>query len=166
MLILGIAMLFAGMFMLVYPFMASVAVTLVTGWVLIGASVVQLVTGIIGKSEGGKLLWPLVLTFAYAVAGIMLVANPLAGTVTLTMIFTIWLFADGFVNVLYAVVQREPGWGWQLTSGIISIVLGVMLLNAWPTSALWVVGLFAGITLMIRGMTAIVMSSEIRRLSK
>lgn len=166
MLVLGVAMLLAGMFMLVYPFGASVAVTLVTGWVLIGAALVQLVTGIVGKSEGGKLLWPLILTFMYAVAGIVLVANPLAGTLTLTMVFTIWLFADGFVNAVYALSQREAGWVWLLVSALISVVLGVMLLNAWPTSALWVVGLFAGITLMIRGTTIIVMSGEVRRLSK
>jgi len=43
------------------------------------------------------------------------------------------------------------GWGWQLFSGIISVLLGIMLWQDWPLSGLWAIGVLIGIRLLFSG---------------
>src|SRR5271156_6104296 len=49
------------------------------------------------------------------------------------------------------VVGGVPGWGWQAADGIITFVLGLLVLAQWPASGLWVIGLFIGIDLIFYG---------------
>ena len=52
-----------------------------------------------------------------------------------------------------ALVDRFPGWGYVLTNGVITLVLGIMLWRQWPEDSLWVIGLFLGIDLFVSGCT-------------
>lgn len=159
----GIAMLFAGMFMLVYPPAASLAVTMVLGWMMIAVGVIGFIGAIMNRAEGG--LWTgMLLGVLMAVAGGLIAFNVLAGTVTLTLLFTIWLLVDGIVGSVMSIVRRGSGWGWWLTSSLLSLVLGLMLLSAWPAATLWLIGVYAGIMFLFRGMMMIVLAFEVKRI--
>ena len=49
--------------------------------------------------------------------------------------------------------QLRPagGWWWVLLSGIMSIVLGAIILAQWPATGLWVIGLVIAIELIVNG---------------
>jgi uncharacterized membrane protein HdeD (DUF308 family) len=57
----------------------------------------------------------------------------------------------GIVKIVVALSYRFGAWGWPLVSGVIDLVLGVLICLEWPASALWVIGLFFGISVIFRG---------------
>lgn len=159
----GILMTLIGMFLLVYPAAGTVGVTLFLGWFLIATGVIEFVVAITHRAEGG--MWSgMLLGILAVVVGVLFAFNVIAGAMTLTMLFTLWLLADGALGILLSIVRRGTGWGWWLFSSLISLALGLMLLSAWPTSAIWVIGIYAGIMFVFRGMMLMFISFGVRRL--
>lgn len=159
----GILVMLIGMFLLVYPAAATAAVTLFLGWFMIAAGVIGFVVSIVQRKDGG--MWSgMILGALAAIAGALIAFNVVAGVMTLTMLFTLWLLVDGGIGVILSLVRRGAGWGWWFTSSLISLILGVMLLNAWPSSAIWLLGVYAGITFIVRGMMLMFLSFEVRRI--
>ncbi len=158
----GIALVLISMFMFAFPAATSVAITMILGWVIFAAGVVGIFTGFAHRKDGG--LWiSLILGVLAVIAGLLLAFRPLSGTVTLATLFVIWLIADGLIGTIASLVQRGPDWGWWLASSLISLVLGIVLFGTLPVGSFWVLGTFAAITLLFRGLIMIVVSFEIRR---
>ena len=90
----------------------------------------------------------------YAIAGVLVVAYPLGGALTLAVLIAVLFIADGTLRVAFGVMVRPiPGWGWLVAAGICSIVVGVVLLLGWPATALWATGLLLGVNLIVTGVT-------------
>ena len=94
-----------------------------------------------------------VLTSLLAIAvGVLLLAYPLTGMLTLTLILAAFFFVDGIINVaLSFCVRPQKSWGWLLFSGIASIMLACIIWSGLPGSAGWVIGLIVGINLLLVG---------------
>jgi uncharacterized membrane protein HdeD (DUF308 family) len=45
---------------------------------------------------------------------------------------------------------------------VVDLILGVLILNRWPESSLWVIGLFIGIDLIINGWSWIALALDAR----
>jgi len=81
-----------------------------------------------------------------------MVKNPLLASTTLTLFIAWALIAVGIVRIIMAFqLKGVAGWIWTLISGIAAIVLGIMILNNWPESGLWVIGMFVAIELIFNG---------------
>lgn len=105
------------------------------------------------KCKGWKsILWHVLIALFYVAAGIVMVNKPLLAAATLTLIIAWLLIAVGISRIIMA-FQLKPakGWYWPLVSGIVSILLGGMILAEWPVSGLWVIGLFVAIELIFNG---------------
>ncbi|MES2219202.1 MAG: DUF308 domain-containing protein [Pseudomonadota bacterium] len=87
----------------------------------------------------------------YFGAGIMLVDSPLAGSVSLTLILGVFYIVVGIFRLINSLSVRQPKWGWNFFSGLLALLLGVMILESWPASGLFVIGLFVGIDLLFIG---------------
>lgn len=161
----GIATSMAGMFMLVFPVAASVSVTMFAGWMLIFMGVFGCV-GALTHRDGGGRITGLIMGIIAVVAGVMLAFNPLAGTLTLTMIIVLWLIIDGLAGIVLSLFRRGQGWGWWLLSSLFSLALGLILLETMPLGAAWIIGTYVGIVMLIRGMTLTAIAFEVRRLAK
>ncbi len=91
----------------------------------------------------------------------MLWLNPLGGAVTLTVILAIVLVVDGvFRSILAFQVRPRTGWMWLLFGGLVSIVLGIMIWQQLPSSALWILGLLLGINLIFSGVTFLMLGNS------
>lgn len=55
-----------------------------------------------------------------------------------------------------------PGWGWQVLDGAVPVMLGILVLAQWPSSGLWVIGLFLGIDLIVYGPSLTALALKIR----
>lgn len=161
----GIATSLIGLVLLTFPAAATLAVTLFAGWAFIFAGLFGLVGAIADRADGG--LWTgLILGVLEVVLGGFLLFNPLAGTLTLTMVFIIWLLADGVAGTLLSIVRRGAHWGWWLVSSLISLGLGVLLLVGFPTSAIWILGTYGGIVLLFRGLALTFIAFDLRGMRK
>ena len=72
----------------------------------------------------------------------------------------------GIFKVVSAVAYRFTAWGWSPAGGIIDLILGLMIWQGWPASSLWVIGLFVGIILILRGFNWIALGLALHSLPR
>jgi uncharacterized membrane protein HdeD (DUF308 family) len=148
---LGVVYLIAGFIALGSVAMATVASVLVVGVMMIVAGVAEVFSAFQIKSWGKFLLWVL-LGLLYVVAGFVTFQNPLLAAVLLTLVLGASLVASGIMRIILAFsMKRETPWIWVALSGVITLLLGVLILARWPVSSLYILGLFLGIDLIMAG---------------
>ena len=95
--------------------------------------------------------WHLIIGLLYAFAGLVLLKSPLLGSISLTLVLGICFIFAGIVRIIYANMLKLPNWGWRLFNGILTLLLGVLIVAQWPASGLYIIGLFIGIDLVFSG---------------
>ena len=148
---LGVVYLLAGFIALGSVVMATVASVLVVGVMMIIAGVAEVFSAFQVKSWGKFLLWVL-LGALYIIAGFVTFENPLLAAALLTLILGASLVASGIMRIILAFsMKQETPWIWILLSGVITLLLGLLILAHWPVSSLYILGLFLGIDLIMAG---------------
>jgi uncharacterized membrane protein HdeD (DUF308 family) len=151
----GLSML-AGLVAIAVPVIASVAIAVFLGWVLVFASGVSLYHAwtVWGREPVGLRLLDAVLGL---IVGIWIIVSPLTGTLTLTFLLAVWFFGRGALLLAAAWQARaEPGAGFAALNGALSMILGIFLLADFPSSGAWAIGLLVGINLILWGARALV----------
>jgi uncharacterized membrane protein HdeD (DUF308 family) len=135
--------------------MLTIVSVLYFGVLMIVVGGVQLVQS--WKCAGWKsVLSHVVIGVLYLIAGIMIVTRPLLASLALTWTLAIILVVVGVMRLVVGVQHRgTSGAGWAIVGGIITVVLGLMILAKWPVDALWVIGLFLAIELIVNGWTQV-----------
>lgn len=149
-LLLGIVLVIGGVIVLGDVTLASVISALVISWALLIVGIFQVIHAFSSTGWKGFVL-DLLIGLLYIAAGYLLLANPLAATVKLTLLLgIIWLVSGFFRIILAGVLWRQAGW-LLLFSGIIGALAGGLILAEWPNSSLWVLGFLLGIDLLFHG---------------
>jgi uncharacterized membrane protein HdeD (DUF308 family) len=97
------------------------------------------------------------------ICGGLVLANPVENTLGFTLIAGFLLIASGLAKTIGAIAERSAGWGWFCANGIISIILGGMILRTFPVSAFWTIGVFVGVDLVVAGATLIGLGVSAKR---
>lgn len=148
---LGILMMIAGFVALMSLVLATIASVLVVGAMMIVSGVIEMVHGFQMKRWSRFFLW-IVIGALYVVGGLVAVWNPLLASVVLTLMLGMFLIAAGIVRVVLAMQMRSGShWGWVAASGVITLLLGAVVVFGWPVSSLYVLGIFLGFDLIIAG---------------
>jgi uncharacterized membrane protein HdeD (DUF308 family) len=148
---LGVVYVVAGFVALGSVVMATVASVLVVGVMMIVAGVAEIISAFQIKSWGKFLIWAL-LGLLYIVAGFVTFENPLFAAVLLTLLLGASLVASGVVRIFLAFnMKRESPWIWVALSGVITLLLGLLILARWPINSIYILGLFLGIDLIMAG---------------
>jgi uncharacterized membrane protein HdeD (DUF308 family) len=100
----------------------------------------------------------------YLVVGFMFIRNPVEAAATLTLMLALALMFVGIMRIIVAVSSGSQHWVWLLLNGIITLVLGILILNQWPESGLWVIGLFIGIDMIFYGWALVMLAIGVRSL--
>jgi uncharacterized membrane protein HdeD (DUF308 family) len=149
---LGIVSIVLGTLGLYMTFGLTLASVLFFGVLILVLGVLQLVHAFTCK--GWKsVLWHLLIALLYVAAGIDIIADPVRASKVLTLVLAGILIAIGVIRIIMAFQLRGAvdGWYWSLLSGLVSILLGGMIIAQWPASGLWVIGLFVAIELIFNG---------------
>jgi uncharacterized membrane protein HdeD (DUF308 family) len=149
----GILLFILGVVALATPVVASIAATLIFGWILLLSGVIGLITTVRARHAPG-FSWALVSAILGIVAGALLLMSPLQGLFSLTAVLIAFLFLEGILSILYAIEHRRGmsgSWSWMLLSGIVDLVLGGILLAGLPGTAVWAIGVLVGINLIMGG---------------
>lgn len=148
---IGIILIVLGFFALSYQFVATVFSVYFIGTLLFIAGIVQAAHSFKLKGFGQSALWA-VMGVLYIIFGIFSFTQPVATSAAITLIISFLLIASGLTQIINAFNNKGfPKWGWWLFSGIITFILGLMIVAGWPTNSLWVLGMFLGIDLVFQG---------------
>jgi uncharacterized membrane protein HdeD (DUF308 family) len=98
-------------------------------------------------------------------AGGILLARPMQGVLTLTIVIGAYFLAEGVATIMYALAHRRElsgRWSWLLVAGLMDILIAFFIIAGLPGSAQWAIGLLVGINLLFGGATLIGMALAAR----
>jgi uncharacterized membrane protein HdeD (DUF308 family) len=163
-LIEGILLTILGLAAMIVPPLASLAVTIFLGWMFLISGIAGLALTFWARGMPG--FWWSLLSAVLAIgAGVILLAQPVEGTLTLTVVVGVYFLAEGVATIMYALEHRRElsgRWSWLLIAGIVDIVLAGIIISGLPGTALWAIGLLVGINLLFGGTTLIGMALAAR----
>lgn len=160
---LGITFILCGAACILGDVTATFATVLFFGWLLLISGVVALVHAFTAGSWRGSLLY-LLSALLRGFTGYLLVRYPGAGAVSLTLLLASFFVVGGLFRAIGAGMIQLPRWGWSTFSGVLSVVLGVLLLTQLPASSLWFIGFAIGLDLIFDGAALIGISTAIHHL--
>jgi uncharacterized membrane protein HdeD (DUF308 family) len=159
----GVSLIILGMLAVGSPFIAAVAVNVVIAWLILFAGVVHL-TVAFHTREAGSLIWRLLVGLAYVFFGVYLLARPALGVVSLTLVLASLFLVEGVLNIVqFFSIRSLRGSSWVLIDGIITLLLGLMIYTQWPSSSLWAIGTLVGVSMIISGVTRVMLSLAVRK---
>jgi uncharacterized membrane protein HdeD (DUF308 family) len=160
----GIMLTILGVAAIAVPPLATLAFTLIIGWLFLISGGVGLVTTFWMRNVPG-FWWALISAVIAIAAGIVLIRWPISGTVSLTLVLIAFFVAEGIATLMYAFEHRaqlSSRWGWMLMSGIVDLILAGIIFAGLPGSATWALGLLVGINLVFGGTAMIGMALAAR----
>lgn len=161
--VLGILLIVAGAF----AFFDVVAVTVVSvifiGAAMIVAGIFQVIHSFTVRGWGSFLL-SLLAGVLYVIGGLLIIDEPVAGSVIITIFLTACLIISGIFRIAIAIGHRHmEGWWYLVLSGIISLLIGIILYLSLPWSGLWVLGTLVAVELVVQGVTWVQFGLALRR---
>ena len=156
----GIVLLVLGAAAIALPPIATLAFTIVLGWLFLLSGVMGLITTFWMRQAPG-FWWSLVSAALAVLVGGWLLAMPLSGAISLTFLLVAFFIIEGVASIMFSLEHKcelSGRWGWMLTSGVIDLVLGGMILAGLPSTAAWAIGLLVGINMVFGGAALIAMA--------
>ena len=148
---LGTIYVLVGLIALYSVVMATVASVFVVGIMMLIAGVAEVINAFQVKSWGKFFLW-ILLGVLYILAGLVTFENPLLAAALLTLVLGAALVASGIMRIILAFNMKEgTPWIAVVFSGVVTFLLGLIILAHWPVSSLYILGLFLGIDLVFAG---------------
>ncbi len=160
----GIVLLVLGALAIIIPPLASIAVTIILGWLFLVSGVMGLVTTFWMRAAPG-FWWALISGVLGIVVGIMLLASPLRALVPLTILLVAFFIIEGLSSIMFSLEHKRElsgRWGWMLVSGVVDLILAAVIFAGLPGTAAWAIGLLVGINMIFGGSALIAMALHAR----
>ncbi len=149
----GVLAILLGCFAILVPAVASVGTAIFIGWILLIAGAFLVAAAFSAHSIGSVVL-RLIWAALTVVVGVWLIVEPHNGTLTLTLVLGIYFLFMGLTRITVAFLARgQQNAGWVGLSGVCGLLIGILVLAKFPSSADWAIGLLVGIDLIFAGWT-------------
>ena len=163
-LIEGIVLVVLGVLAILVPMVATIAVAILIGWLILISGGVGLITTFMMRNAPG-FWWSLLSAVLGIVAGVILLGWPILGAVSLTLLLFVFFTVEGVASIMYAVEHKKElsgRWTWMMVSGIVDLILAFIIVTGLPGTAAWALGLLVGINMLFGGTSLIAMALHAR----
>jgi len=166
----GILLIILGVLALVFPVLASVWVTGVIAVVFLVGGVVGWISNLARSKRMGRWIcfWRLVVSTQFIVAGASMFssfrspADAAEQVATLSLAIGIVFLVEGVVAFFNGLSHsNRPGADWAVANGVITFILGLLIVTLKFWGLLWVLGVLVGISFLFSGIDLIALSSTI-----
>jgi uncharacterized membrane protein HdeD (DUF308 family) len=160
----GTGLLILGLIAVAVPPLTTLAETILFGWLFMVSGVIGLFTTFWMRGVPG-FWWSLASAVLAILAAIWLLAQPIAGPLTLTAVLILFFLIEGISSIMFAIDHRRElsgQWEFMLLSGLVDLVLCVMIATGLPSTAVWALGLLVGINMVFGGVALIAMALHAR----
>jgi uncharacterized membrane protein HdeD (DUF308 family) len=160
---LGVISVIAGVIALASDVFATATAVYIIGFMMLFTGAAEIVAAFNAKDWSHRILW-LLLGALYVFACIICLQNPFAAATILTLLLGFALVIGGLVRIFLATRMRQgTPWGWVVFSGLISVLLGAIIVAHWPVSSFFVLGIFLGVDLIFIGSGWIAVAMALKR---
>jgi uncharacterized membrane protein HdeD (DUF308 family) len=160
----GIVLVLLGLAAVALPPIASLAITLLIGWIFLLSGAVGLYTTFAMRGAPG-FVWALVSALIGIAAGLVLLIWPTSGVVSLTIVLAVFFAVEGIASILFALEHKRElsgRWALMLASGVLDLVIAGIVFLGLPGTAAWAIGLLVGINMVMGGAALIAMALHAR----
>src|ERR1700682_3941681 len=160
----GIVLVILGTAAIVIPPIATLGVEILFGWLFLISGIVGLITTFWMRQAPG-FWWALLSAVLGIAAGVVLLAWPLSGVLSLTLVLIVFFTIEGVASIMYALEHKRElsgRWGWMLASGIVDLIVAGIILAGLPGTAAWAIGILVGINMVFGGSALIAMAMHAR----
>ena len=154
---LGVVQIILGTIALGESVLMTLFSVVMLGWLLIIGGIFSVIHAFVERKWNGFII-DLLTGLLYGIVGFMMVANPGESAVTLTLVISLFLMVGGVFRIVEGIVGSLPHKGWVLLNGVVTLALGILIWRRWPSSSLWVIGLFVGIDLIFYGFSLVALA--------
>jgi uncharacterized membrane protein HdeD (DUF308 family) len=161
--VFGIASIVLGTFALAFSTLTTLVSVVYLGALFVVASIIQAIQAF-QASKWRSFFLHVIISIIYIVAGFFMIGNPTINALSLTLLLSAFFIVAGLFRIIFAFVERLPNWGWLALNGLLTLILGFLIWIQWPTSGLWVIGMFVGIDLIFSGWAWIFISLKARKI--
>ena len=158
---LGIAAVVSGLAALAIVEFATLVSVVTVGVLIAIVGIVEIVLGFRARGWGQAIYWELSGLF-YVAAGVFAWAEPIQASVLLTLLLGAGLLATGVVRTVTGFRHHDRLRGPLILSGIVTSLLGLMIVSGWPNNSLFVLGLLLGIELVFSGVNWVFFAIRLR----
>jgi uncharacterized membrane protein HdeD (DUF308 family) len=160
---LGIGLVLLGIAAITRSVKATVMSMAFFGWLLLIAAGIEIAQAfLVGKWAGFFL--HLLAAVLFGVTGALFVWRPVISAEVATLFMAMFFLISGLFQLVSSLVIHLPGWGWHALNGVITSVLGILVLAQWPVSGLWAIGFFVGINLVFYGWAWIALALDLHKM--
>jgi uncharacterized membrane protein HdeD (DUF308 family) len=162
----GIVMMVLGLLAIAVPEVATLAITILIGWLFFVGGIFRTISVLQHRAMPG-FAWSLLIAVLAILLGLILIARPIAGVLTLTIWLIVFFIIEGIAAIFLAIEHRRhlPSWGWVLLSGLVDLLLAYLIWDGWPSSAAWAIGLLVGINMVFVGLSLIMTALAARTMA-
>lgn len=161
----GALLILLGMLAIAEPFLAAIALASFIASLLVLVGILHIAMAIHAHT-GTSMGWKLLVGVSYIFIGGYLLLRPVVGVATLTLMLAFLFLIEGVLDfMLWWKSRAASGAIWILLDCIVTLVLGGMIYVHWPSSSEWAVGTLVGISLIMSGVTRLMLSMAVRRLT-
>ncbi len=160
--IFGVITIILGFLCMLAPLMTGITIALLVGAFVFVGGIMRILWAFKADSLGKGLLRGAIGVLTL-LCGLLLVSDPIFATGFLTILLSAYLFADGIFEIAAGTrLKPASGWGWMVFGGVLSILLGFMIMGQYPLSGAWAIGILFGIKLFFVGMMMVTADSDIK----
>jgi uncharacterized membrane protein HdeD (DUF308 family) len=142
---------------------ATVTSMVFFGWLLALSSIIEFADAFMVGNWAG-FFQHLLAAILFGVVGVMMLSKPVISAEAVTYLMAMFFLIAGLYQLVASMWTHLPGWGWQAVNGIVSSILGGLVLAEWPVSGLWAIGLFVGIDLVFAGWSWIALALDLHKM--
>ncbi len=160
----GAALVVLGAAAIALPLLATLAVTIFLGWLILLSGGVGLFTTFWARRAPG-FWWSLLSAVLAVVVGVLLLTRPISGALTLTVLLVAFFVIEGAATIMFALDHKRElsgQWGWMLVSGVVDLFLAALIFAGLPSTAAWAIGLLVGINMIFGGAALTAMALHAR----
>ena len=152
--IAGVIFILLGVVGIIYPVIMTMLTVTFISWLLLVAGIMAgYFTYMSDKSDSSGWLKSVILI---GVALFMLF-YPISGAGTVGMLLSIYFFMDAFASFSMGLSMKgAKGWLIWIFNAITSLLLAVVFIIGWPTTSMYLIGIFIGFSLFFDGVSLLI----------
>ena len=159
---LGILLLVVGIIALAAATLTTLATVLFLGVLMIAVGLLESFLAFAFRRWGGFFL-SLLTGILSVVVGAVMVVNPEASALALTLLIVMFLIFSGLSRMVLGMIVPFQNRTWLILHGLLNLLLGLLIWQQWPVSGLWVIGLFIGIDMIFNGWSLLMLGLALRQ---
>ncbi len=155
----GILLTGLGITMLLLPKLTTITFGLLLCLAFITYGGYKIINAFMTRNYSRHFLLNIIIGALLLLIGIFLFSAPVFSLILITSIIGIYFLLESISSTAFAIQNKNTLYFWwaDIIVGILQFLLGLIILVALPSTALWVIGVLVGINFLIAGMIMISM---------